>query len=510
MSLSRLLGVFALSLAFGCSAGTKKADTTSQTDTEQLPDSVADLTSDAGDVLADEIETDTLDSVTDGVDVLLDEVAEVDVSTGPYAHFEGSGAVIGSMLGVSSHMSRGADYSWKREAELEGLSELGFNRVRNDFHWRSIESEEGVFDVSGQSHMTDLILERGMSVLAILLSPPEWAQTDGTYDSVDPEKWRTFVHYTVEHLMDRIHSWEIWNEPNLDVFWTPDINPYLYGVFTKVAYEEIHALDPDAEVVFGTLSSFQFHTENIWGFVLDVAKFHPDICDYFDSLSIHPYSFAQQYSPEYNFVQGVYVHPPMAGLIEEARVVLAEIGCPNRPIHLTECGWPHYYMGEDKQGAFAVRGLLLAASAGAASYHWYTYWDSIIGPDQPAPTEDTFGLMTPPESAENPGERKPAFYSMKGASIVLGDTRFAGDLGKELGWEEPLYALAFADDQGQFIVAVWQDQDDLELETAVEIPMPEGATSWTRYDYTGTEVESGTSNPAPVAATGWVNYLKFE
>lgn len=432
------------------------------------------------------------------------------VPAGTYSGFVASGPRLREMLGVSTHMSRGVEYSWKREAELDRLEELGFSRVRSDFYWKNIEAEEGVYDVAGEAHMTDLCLARSLSVLGILLIPPGWAQTDGTFDSVDPEQWRAFVRYTVGEMKDRIKTWEIWNEPNLHVFWTPAPNPYRFGLFLSIAAEEIRALDPDAEVVFGGLSPFGFHKESIWGFLLDVATVHPDVCDAFDALAIHPYSFAQQHAPEDVFTQGTYVHPPMTGLIGEARAVLDRIGCPGRPVDLTEAGWPHYYMGEEKQGAYAARGLLLAAAAGARSYYWYTFWDSEIGPDEPAPTECTFGLMTVPQSAESPGVEKPSFHAMKGVGLILGDTRYAGDLGARLGWEEPHHALAFVDDGGRFTVALWHAQDALDDEVALAIPLPGGAAGWRRYDQAGALVESGTADPATILAAGRVSYLAFD
>ncbi len=421
-----------------------------------------------------------------------DVVAEVVVAD-PYDAFVASGPTIRDMLGVSTHMSRSVEYSWKREAELDRLEELEFTRVRSDFYWKSIEAVEGVYDVAGPAHMTDLCIERGFEVLGILLIPPQWAQVDGTFDSVDPEKWRAYVHYTVDQMKDRIHSWEIWNEQNLHVFWTPAPNPYKFGTFLKIAAEEIRALDPDAEIVFGGLSPFQFNTEGIWAFIPDVAKHHPDICDAFDSLAIHPYSFAQQESPEAEFVQGTYVHPPMSGLIDEAHAATDEIGCPDRPIHLTEAGWPDYYMGVEKQGAFAARGLLLAAAAGASTYYWYTFWDSEIGPDTVAPTEHSFGLMTWPKSAEDPGVRKPSFHALKEASEILGETRYAGDLASALGWDAQVHALVFVDEEEQFTVAVWHSLDDLETEVALEVPTPGGGSA-----------------PIPVLATGRITYLEFQ
>jgi hypothetical protein len=227
-------------------------------------------------------------------------------------------------------------------------------------------------------------------------------------------------------------------------------------------------------------------------------------------MAIHPYTFAQQYSPEYEFKQGTYVHPAMGGLIEEARFVLDKIGCPGRLIHLTEAGWPHFYMGEEKQGAFSVRGLLLAAAAGAGSYYWYTFWDSQIGPDDPAPTESTFGLMTWPESLDIPGQKKASFHAMLGASSRVGQSRLAGDLGQILGWQEHLHAIAFVDDATHYTVAVWHSLTELQEEVEVELPTPLDSTSWNRYDQSGNLIESGTASPVPMVATGPVSYLTFK
>ena len=484
-----LLSVLLLSV-FACSSPSGSADVASAEDVPAVAeDALPDLSSvDVGEV---------------------EDVAEDVTPTTPYGGFSASGAYIQDMLGVSTHMHRGVSYSWKREAELDYLEDLGFTRVRSDFYWREIEVEEGSFDVSGQAHMTDLCLERGLTLLGIIFNPPGWARENGDIDTVDPEKWRAYVQYTVGEMNGRVNHWEIWNEQNIQAFWPLQPNPEIFGDFLKIAAEEIRAINPEAEITFGGLSPFEFHVDNLWGYLMDVAAYHPDICDYFDSFAIHPYTAFQQEAPETDYEMVNYVHPSMGGLIDQARDMLAQAGCPDVPIHLTESGWPHYLMGVENQGAFAVRGLLLAAAGGASTYYWYTFWDSVIAEDETMPTECTFGLVSVPTSLEEPGEPNPSYYAMKGASLLLRGTRYAGNLGSRLDWDDHLHGLAFADDDGLFTVAAWHSLEDLDAGLAVEIPLPEGATAWTRYDHTGTEVASGTEGPVSFDAIGWVSYVQF-
>ena len=53
---------------------------------------------------------------------------------------------------------------------------------------------------------------------------------------------------------DRVHHWEIWNEPNYWRFWLPQPDVGAYTTLLKQAYAAIKAVDPAATVMVGGLT----------------------------------------------------------------------------------------------------------------------------------------------------------------------------------------------------------------------------------------------------------------
>ncbi|MDP8225750.1 MAG: beta-galactosidase [Candidatus Lernaella stagnicola] len=423
-----------------------------------------------------------------------------------------SGKMLAEILGVSSHMSRGTAYSWKREFEIEKLVEANMTMVRTDFHWSNIEPEDNVWNFDGLDTMTDLCLDAGLEVTAIFLNSPDWATPSGLNDDIDPVEYADYTGHLAEHYGDRIDNYEVWNEQNTSRFWKPEPNPEHYGTILKAAYTAVHENDPDATVIFGGLSGFEmklFHEMGVWNFLYRVWEEHSDICDYFDAMSIHPYSFLQQPCPEFDLDLGFYHYPSMLVMVEQVRNILNIMGCPDKEIQFTEVGWPSLIINDDRQAAYLARSLQFAMKAGVAIYDWYTFWDG--SGSASLPTEDYFGLFTYPEDTEET-DPKPSYMALIGASEIVGDAHYAGDLGEALGWDNGDYAYVLASDADLWTVALWHDGSMIFQETQVTIPFPDDvAAQWVLYDQDGEQIDSGETDAGELVVTisGEVCYLQF-
>jgi len=417
------------------------------------------------------------------------------------------------ILGISSHMSRGVGYSWRREFEIDRLVEAGVSMVRNDFRWRNVEPADDVWALEGYGEMTDLCLEAGMQVTAIFHEPPEWAAACGNCDLIDPDDFADYTGHVAAEFADRIDHYEIFNEQNTTRFWHAMPNPDHFGTILKAGYEAIHANDPDAVVIYGGLSTFEiefFHPVGLWNFLYRTWEAHPDICDYFDAMSIHPYTFLQQPSPEHDLDLGVYYYPNTVGLVDLVRETLGEMGCEDKPIQFTEVGWPSLIIGDRRQAAYLARSVMLALAEGIDVYDWYTFWDG--SGSASLPTEDYFGLFTYPDG-EAETEAKPSYEALLGVHQVLGNSRYAGDLGAALGWTGDLYALVFAEDDGSWTVGLWLGGPALEQAERVVIPLPGGATgAWSHFSQDGCLVDAGETadSTVEVDVSGNASYLRFE
>ena len=444
-------------------------------------------------------------------DHALDPDADGTPLAGPYAAMAPVGKPVGELLAISSHISKSAGPSDTRDFELEKLSEAGVGLLRTDFSWSRIEPADGDWRFDGYDVMVDACVAAGIEVDALLDYGVDWAMPGGSHDEIDPAVWADFTGTVAARYADRIDLYEIWNEQDTFRFWKPEPNPCAYGDLLRSGYEAIHGADPDAEVLFGGLSTFNgsmFGPDGVWNFLVQVSEFHPDVCDLFDGMAIHPYTIIQQSGPEKAIAAGTIRYPDLASSIDEVRDLLAKVGCPDKPIHLTEMGWPSLLIGTERQAAYLARGLMISAAKEVDSYYWYTFWDG--SGEASLPTEDYFGLFTWPGREIEP---KPAYEALLGASTILGESRYAGDLGAALEWEEGRHGLAFVDDDGRWTVGLWRGEKGFHqpLETAVPLH-PDAMGEWELHDQNGVLVGSGVidGEPVTVSLCGKVKYLRFQ
>jgi hypothetical protein len=132
-------------------------------------------------------------------------------------------------------------------------SRVGWWRLHDHMNpvlWRNVEPEKGKFVFNDDA--VDRRIAAGTKLLGCLYGPPKWAGNKSgpnsvkTYYSgtIDLDDYRNYVRAVVEHFKDRIHYWEIWNEPS-------GIDPDHYFKLLKIGYETIKQVDPQAFVVGG-------------------------------------------------------------------------------------------------------------------------------------------------------------------------------------------------------------------------------------------------------------------
>lgn len=458
----------------------------------------------------DAIDDDTADDDTVDDDTVDDDTTDDDtMPVDPYEGMAPAGKIIDDILAISSHPSKDTGYNWQRDFQITKLDEAGIRLLRTDFSWSTIEPADDAWNFAGYDTLIDLLDEAGIKVDALLDYGVGWAMPGGSHDEIDPAAWADFNGTVAAHYADVIDMYEIWNEQNTERFWKPEPNPGHYGELLKAGYTAIHDNDDTAVVLFGGMSPFDiyiFGEHWIWNFLYRVYEEHPDVCNYMDALAIHPYTFLQQTSPELTVDLGIWSYGNIEEMIDHARSLLAEIGCPEKPLHLTEIGWPHYLIGQARQGAYLARGIMICAAKGVQSHFWYTFWDNEI--HSMPPTEDTFGLFGYPREDEID---KPSFRAQRGLHWLLGSSRFAGDLGAALAWEKVLYALAFVDDNDQWTIGLWNSSAS-GGSVSVTVPLhPDSDGAWELYDQEGTLIDSGVAASGEVETTlsGNVVYLRF-
>lgn len=182
---------------------------------------------------------------------------------------------------------------------LDHMVTMGIDTARCDMMWWGlIESEAGVYDWNGSRYpgwegwnvdrMIGFMNDRNIEPYVVLgLGNAVYNPAPNGIDWVSPntQASRTaYANYCAEaaaRYKDDVHYWEIWNEPNLELFWGGTPNAADYTALVAAAVPAVRANDPDCVIIGGVTSGI----DN--GYL--VSCFQAGLLDYVDVISVHPY-----------------------------------------------------------------------------------------------------------------------------------------------------------------------------------------------------------------------------
>jgi hypothetical protein len=284
-----------------------------------------------------------------------------------------------SPFGVAGAM-RWPDWgSFDRPADA--LLDTGAGWDREDFLWGLIEPHENQFDWTATDRIVDALQQRNVSILGIISYSANWAtpsQEDDAQPSAvsfyppDSSKYYWFVHTLVTRYHGAVHYWEVWNEPNSDLFWKPRPDAHAYADLLKTAYRAIKDADPDAKVLTA-------------GFAGNAVPFLEEMLaagagDSFDILAIHPYAVPadpsqarQESRPD--------VHKMVEVELAKYHAFLQRHNF-NRPLWVTEVGWPagNWQLDEQAQADYLAQAYAQMLASGMADrVFWYSFKDEAPG-----------------------------------------------------------------------------------------------------------------------------------
>ena len=217
--------------------------------------------------------------------------------------------------GICAHVSRSEFEIAPQEFKL--MRSAGINWVRTDFDWMRIQSaKNGKWNFKRLDELIALAKKSGMNVLPILDYDVPWA----TPAWKQMKFWREYVRRTVTHFRNDIRFWEVWNEENSAPMWRDTPNGANYAKLLIASYEEIKKIDPELQVLYGGTAGIPMP------FIEDSLK--AGAAAGFDIMNIHPYR--KDNVPEDALV------PDIQGV----RNLLAKYGAGEKPIWITEIGWP--------------------------------------------------------------------------------------------------------------------------------------------------------------------------
>ena len=230
--------------------------------------------------------------------------------------------------GVCAHLPRhDADF---RNAECAAIAALGATTVRFGVSWRSMQkSPDAPLDFSKLDAIVAEAEAHGLTILPILYWPPKWAQP--IYEHLS--EYAAFIEAVVERYGERFPAIELWNEENLKGFWGEDPDPAKYALVLKSGYEAAKGMRPSGRVSDPTRRKAASPTVYFGGtagvpldYIRKVYEAGGGAC--FDAMNVHPYS--HPYAPEGD----------LDLKLDNLRALMAEFGDAEKPIVITEHGWP--------------------------------------------------------------------------------------------------------------------------------------------------------------------------
>ncbi|HVH86949.1 MAG TPA: endo-1,4-beta-xylanase [Terriglobales bacterium] len=248
--------------------------------------------------------------------------------------------------------------------------------------WPYVETARGTYDFNLLDQYVALAQQHGVKIIYVLGNTPQWTSTDpghvgtqGLPGATAPpgsmQDWQEYVTTIVTRYKGKIDAYEIWNEVDLDGYWTGSVSQMVQ--LAQIAYQTIKQIDPAAIVLSPSLvaGNGRDYMKKFFGAGGD--KFS-------DAVAYHLYD--TQMKPE-NTVSDVY---------EPTLAVARQFG---KDIWDTEVGWGPFgtFPNQQEEAAFTARTMILQAAEGINVIVWFA-WDDrgpwvhldFVGPDYQTPT----------------------------------------------------------------------------------------------------------------------------
>lgn len=241
----------------------------------------------------------------------------------------------------------------KRDLNL--VRELGFSWVKQRFEWRYVEPHvKGKTEWNEPDRIVDAVSTAGLKLIARIDNQPRWTRSDPAWPIDGPpdklSDFGDFLRAMAERYRERIHAYQIWNEPNLAREWgNKPPNPAQYVEMLKVAHAAIKAADPAATVISAGLSPTTASGAIAMPDVEFATKmYQAGAKPYFDLLGVHAAGFKAppEMSPEdiakdpkLNHGEGAAGRVYGFRHAEDLRAVMAANGDAAKRVAVLEFGW---------------------------------------------------------------------------------------------------------------------------------------------------------------------------
>lgn len=226
--------------------------------------------------------------------------------------------------------------------DFEFLKEHDVKFLRISFGWDAIESKQGTYDwLFWDDYVNKAVDEYGLTLVPYICYIPMWNSTCGpdtfyywNYPPKDYEAYGDFVKALVTRYKDKIKTWELWNEPDIWIYWQGTKKQF--ADFLKVGAEAVREVDPEAKIVFPGIAYDPY-------FLMEMFRDFK-LSEYFDIVNMHNYYETWHRHPIENIVQ----------YVNEVQDVIWRFG-NNQVVWMAEVGYSTFRKGarvSDSYSAF--------------------------------------------------------------------------------------------------------------------------------------------------------------
>lgn len=221
--------------------------------------------------------------------------------------------------------------------QISALKALGIKWVRLGVYWYSVEPSPGQHDYVKLDAVMNAIKAAGLNSLVYVVGPPKHQSKGADMDRPDqypPADNSVYGKLLVElaNRYPQVTAWQIWNEPNLRMFWQPESQPDAYNALVSSAAVTMQQSIPNRIRVLGGMAYWSVMVEQNKLMFEELAKLHT--FELVDTVAYHPYMKTPYGDPDsdvpYNFItRGQWLNDS-----------LRKLGA--KQIWATEWGWGSY------------------------------------------------------------------------------------------------------------------------------------------------------------------------
>jgi polysaccharide biosynthesis protein PslG len=243
-------------------------------------------------------------------------------------------------VGIASEDVFAGDSNY-RATNLSVQSAIGVQLARQTFNWSQIEKAPGVYDLSFYDSYVAQASAHGVRILPILFKAPSFHVSRRSGNASCPPRSNASFSAFARALVRRygpdgtlwaerpdvpknpITAWQIWNEPNLAVYWCNKPNAKRYVAMLRTVGKAIKKVDRRAEIVTAGLPDSRL------GGSVRLAKYLHQVYraggkSAFDTLAINSYAKDQR---------------QLKSLLTSVRRLMNRRKDRRAPIWITELGW---------------------------------------------------------------------------------------------------------------------------------------------------------------------------